>query len=680
MRKLFSIFALIASAMFVVGCQPDNPEPEPTPGDKTKPEITLTAVETTQDSFTFEVETTAAGTLGYAVVAKGFSTPTVDEMFARNSMEISSKQTITVDALNGGTEYSLYAILRANESNILSSPQKLSFTTEEDNSNNPIKIKNIGYDNVSFSIELPGNILFQCIDKAYLEYMGLTIESYFSTEGIAIRDNGPIEVDWYNGGRYGDYDMRMTEDNTYYIIAAKSDGATPYPNITSEIYYKEFKTLRKPVSEAGVTTQLSEITSTSVRIATTPDQYVSEYYVWVRTVQDYEYYVKAGGSEAIVRSMIKRSDSGSWHLTEANNAVCEGLVPSTDYYCLILVIDDTGAEAFTKIPFSTTAKTLSAPEITMSISEPTQNAHCSLNLNLYSEGAASVKVVFRPTADVAERRADGYSDEYIASNMGTPLSADQVASISTTGLTILMEELWPEVEYTALVSVQNAEKTETIKATTHSTTAQAPAPRVESELFTSLLGEWKLEYDLIQENLKEFRVSAIVTIAQGADQKSSTDYRNQNRLVVLGFPFDVSSWGELSDIPVVTPDELLEARPNYYSYGKNLVYRDYGPKFFIEIGENDTITVPTSRTCHLYNWHELGSLSFFGCDYENQWIAPVTFPVTLSADGNTLVIGECEAGEEFGYGTYRPSVFLNNTATPQLKSCALSDIVLTRVK
>lgn len=680
MRKLFNIFALIASVMFVVGCQPDNPEPEPTPGDKTKPEITLTAVETTATSFTFEVETTIPGTLGYAVVAKGFESPTFNEMFARNSMEISSKQTITVDALNGGTEYSLYAILRANESNILSSPQKLSFTTEEDNSNNPIKIKNIGYDNVSFSIELPGNILFQCIDKAYLEYMSLTIESYFTTEGIAIRDNGPVEVDWYNGGRYGDYDMRMTEDNTYYIIAAKSDGATPYPNITSEIYYKEFKTLHKPVSEAGVTTQLSEITSTSVRIATTPDQYVSEYYVWVRSVEDYNWYVTSGKGEAIVRSMIKRSDSGSWHLTEANNAVCEGLVPSTDYYCLILVVDDTGAEAFTKIPFTTTGKTLPAPEITVSITEPAQNPHNTLNLNIYSEGAASAKVVFRPTADVAERRAEGYSDEYIAENMGTPLSASQVESIATTGLTIVMEELWPEVEYTAFVYIKNAEQTSSIKATTHSTTAQAPAPRVESELFTSLLGEWKLEYDLVQENMVEARVSEVVTIAQGVDAKTNTDYRNQNRLVILGFPFEVSAQGVYEKMPVYLPADLKEARPNYYKYGENLIYRDYGPKIFLEIGADGTITVPTSRACHLYNWGKEGSVDFYGCDYENEFIAPATFPVTISADGNTLVIGECEAGEEFGYGIYRPSVFLNNTDTPQLQACALSDIILTRVK
>ena len=679
MRKLFNIFALVVSVMFVMGCQPDNPEPDPKPGDQTKPEITLTAVEATATSFTFEVETTLAGTLGYAVVSKGYTTPTFDEMFARNSEEITDKATITINDLNGGTEYAVYAILRAKGSNALSNPQKLSFTTEEDNTNSPIKIKNIGYDNVTFSIELPGNILFQCIDKAYLEYMGLTIESYFSTEGIAIRESGPIEVEWVNGNRYGDYEMRMSEDSDYYIIAAMSDGSTPYPNIISEIYYKEFHTLRKPVSDAGLTTQLSDITSTSVRITTTPDSYVSEYYVWVRTVQDYDYYVSVGG-EAIVRSMIQRGDSGSWHLTQANDAVCEGLTPETDHYCLILVKDNSGAESFTKIPFTTTGRTLSAPEITVSITEPAQNPHNTLNLNIYSEGAASAKVVFRPTADVAERRAEGYSDEYIAENMGTPLSASQVESIATTGLTIVMEELWPEVEYTAFVYIKNAEQTSSIKATTHTTPAQAPAPRVESELFTSLLGEWTLTYDLIQENMVEARVSEVVTIAQGVDAKTNTDYRNQNRLVILGFPFEVSAQGVYEKMPVYLPADLKEARPNYYKYGENLIYRDYGPKIFLEIGADGTITVPTSRACHLYNWGKEGSVDFYGCDYENEFIAPATFPVTISADGNTLSIGACQSGEEFGYGIYRPSVFLNNTDTPQLQACALSDIILTRVK
>lgn len=680
MKKLFTICATLLGILFAVCCTPLEGEPQTPPTDNTKPEITLKDEGVTANSFSFSVTTTIPGVLGYAVVAEGGTNPTIDEIFARNTVEVKDHAIVTIEELNGGTNYTLFTVLRASTNNYLSNPAKLTFTTPNDGgAQSPIVVKEIGYENVNFTINLPGPILFQCIDKGSLTAYGQDIESYFRTEGIAIREQGPLDVEWANGGRYGDYEMRMREDSEYYIIAAQSDGTTPYPNIISQIYYKEFKTLRKPVSNAGLTTDLSEIASTSVRIKTTPDSTVTEYYVWIRTVADYNYYVSVGG-EAIVASMIQRGDSGSWHLTKENDATWEGLTPETEYYCVIFVKDNKGATALSTIPFTTPGKTLDAPVVSISITEPANSAHNTLNLNIYSESATSAKVVFRPTAEVAERRAEGFEDDYIADNMGTPLSAEQVAAIASTGLTIVMEELWPEVEYTALVCIKNAEQTATIKATTHSTTAQAPAPRVESDLFTSLLGEWELTYDLVQENLVEARVSEIVTIAQGVDDKTNTDYRNQNRLVILGFPFEVTAQGVYEKIPVYYPADLLEARPNYYKHGQNLIYRDYGPKIFLEIGEGNTLSVPSSRSCHLFNWSPDGSVDFYGCDYTNKFTAPATFPVTISADGNTLTIGACHSGEEFGYGIYRPSVFLNNTDTPQLQACALGDITLTRVK
>ena len=680
MKKLFTICATLLGILFAVCCTPLEGEPQTPPTDNTKPEITLKDEGVTANSFSFSVTTTIPGVLGYAVVAEGGTNPTIDEIFARNTVEVKDHAIVTIEELNGGTNYTLFTVLRASTNNYLSNPAKLTFTTPNDGgAQSPIVVEEIGYENVNFTINLPGPILFQCIDKGSLTAYGQDIESYFRTEGIAIREQGPLDVEWANGGRYGDYEMRMREDSEYYIIAAQSDGTTPYPNIISQIYYKEFKTLRKPVSNAGLTTDLSEIASTSVRIKTTPDSTVTEYYVWIRTVADYNYYVSVGG-EAIVASMIQRGDSGSWHLTKENDATWEGLTPETEYYCVIFVKDNKGATALSTIPFTTPGKTLDAPVVSISITEPANSAHNTLNLNIYSESATSAKVVFRPTAEVAERRAEGFEDDYIADNMGTPLSAEQVAAIASTGLTIVMEELWPEVEYTALVCIKNAEQTATIKATTHSTTAQAPAPRVESDLFTSLLGEWELTYDLVQENLVEAHVSEIVTIAQGVDDKTNTDYRNQNRLVILGFPFEVTAQGVYEKIPVYYPADLLEARPNYYKHGQNLIYRDYGPKIFIEIGEGNTLSVPSSRSCHLFNWSPDGSVDFYGCDYTNKFTAPATFPVTISADGNTLTIGACHSGEEFGYGIYRPSVFLNNTDTPQLQACALGDITLTRVK
>jgi hypothetical protein len=67
---------------------------------------------------------------------------------------------------------------------------------------------------------------------------------------------------------------------------------------------------------------------------------------------------------------------------------------------------------------------------------------------------------------------------------------------------------------------------------------------------------------------------------------------------------------------------------------------------------------------------------FFGADTTNGWTAPATFPVTISADGDTITIGASSPVEQFGNGIYRPAVFRNN----DYWAIATSDIVLKRVK
>ncbi len=674
MRKLFSIFALVATIAAVVGCQPDTPEPQPQPNPGgSKPEITLTEGEVTANALTFEVTTTVAGELGYAVVAEGYSAPSINELFAHNTVKVENKATITIDKLNDNTNYTLYAVLRAENGGTLSDPKKLTFTTPDDGEDNPITIDNVGYDNATFTINIPGSIIFQCIDKASLEYYSQSPESYIQTPGIGIAENGPLTVEWYDGGSYGSYEMRMREDSEYYVIAASCDSQK---NITGKIYMEEFKTLRKPTSEAGITTNLMSIGSTSVEIMTQPDDTVVEYYVYVRDKMWSDSIVDGYG-ESMLLNLVKNPNAGSWHLSDDHCDTWGGLTPETDYYCHIVVIDNKGAEALTRIEFTTTAKQLAAPTVEMSVTEDANSPHNTLYLNLRSDSAASAKVVFRATADVHAKRVEGYDDQYIVNNFGTEIGQVDIDAINNTGLSIKMEDLWPEVEYTVMVSIRNAEHTETFKTTTYTTPKQAAAPRVESELFTSLLGEWEMTYTLIQENGITATVSDVVTIAQGVDAKTNADYRDQNRLVILGLPFNVSAQGVYSPLPVFTPTDLLEENPNYYAKGQNLIYRDYGPKFFLEIGEGDVLTVPSSKGEYLYNWAAEGFLNFFGCDYENQFTAPATFPVTISDGGDTLTIGACHAGEEFGYGIYRPAVFLNEY---QLKACATGDIVLKRKK
>ena len=138
MRKLNFLWALLASALFVVGCDTDNPNT----GLSEQPEITIAEVATTFDSFTFEVTTTVEGTLGYAYVAEGYNAPKIDEMFAANSVEVNDKATLKIEGLNDNTTYTLYAVLRAANGGVLSAPKSIKFTTADDGVDNPITIKN----------------------------------------------------------------------------------------------------------------------------------------------------------------------------------------------------------------------------------------------------------------------------------------------------------------------------------------------------------------------------------------------------------------------------------------------------------------------------------------------------------------------------------------------------------
>lgn len=680
MRKLNSLWALLLSVLFVVGCNPDTPpvndpgngggndDPQPTPTEK--PEITLAQTELTFESFTFEVTTTVAGELGYAVVAEGYDAPKIDELYSLNSAEVKDKATITISDLNDNTNYTLYAVLRAGDQQ--SAPKTLKFTTPDDGVDNPIVIHSATYDTISFSINIAGSYVFQCIDKAYLEYNNLTPEEYISMVGIGIASKGEITVDWVDGGTYGSYNMNVREDSDYYVIAAIADGQT----VVGDIFYKTTRTPKRPVSTAGLTTELTDITSTSVNIKTVPDSSVVDYYILVRD-KEWSDSIVAGYGESMLATLVTYPSAGSWQLTGTNEAVWSGLEPSTEYICHIVVNDNKGAQALSLVPFTTLEANEAAPTVEASLTADQEYGYCTLNLNLYSAEAATVKFAFNTKADVDAERNNGLSDSQIAEMYGMSLSAEQVAAIKTTGLTLKQEDLFPEVEYVALISVKNAEKTETMKVTSATTPAKPVPARVESDLFTSLLGEWEVSYSLVQFNSKEVSIyNAKVTIAQGADDASANYYRSHNRLVIQGWPFNVEADGTHSPMPYYSPADLKEAS-GYWANNPQLALRDFGPKVFLEIGEGGVVTMPSSRGEYFYNWASDGTFYFFGADIQNGFTAPATFPVTVSADGNTITIGACQSGEEFGYGIYRPAVFRYGTEPWAL---ATTDIVLKRVK
>jgi hypothetical protein len=677
MRKLNFLWALLATVLFVVGCTPDNPEPgpgpEPGPDPDVIPEIALEQVEVTFEAFTFKVTTNVAGTLGYAVVAQGQPTPKIDELFAANSTELTDEATITVEGLNDNTIYTLIAVLRTTNGQMQSVPKKLEFATPDDGKVNPIVVDNMTYDTITFTINIEGSYVFQCIDAAYLEYNNLTPEEYISTLGIGIPSKGVQTVEWIDGGKYGNYDMHVREDSEYYIIAAIAEGQT----VVGDIFYKTTRTPRRPVSTAGLTTELTDITSTSVNIKTTPDSNVVDYYILVRD-KAWSDSIIAGYGESMLATLVAYPSAGSWNLTGANEAVWSGLNPSTEYVCHILVNDNKGAQALSLVTFTTLDASAEAPVIDATLTPAEVNGHNTLMLNISCSNAATVKYAFNTKADVDQvRKQYNYSDSEIARIYGLQLNNEQVEAIRTTGISLAQEDLYPGVVYEAVISVKNAENTESV-AVVSVTTSDKPVPaRVESELFTSLLGEWEVSYSLIQFNNVDVSINnAKVVIAAGTDTDNGDYYRSHNRLVIQGWPFNVWGDGKHDPMPYYSPSDLMGAS-SYWANNRQLAERDCGPKIFLEIAEGDVVTVPSNRSEYFYNWSEDGEFYFFGADVENGFTAPATFPVTVSEDGNTMTIGVCHSGAEFGYGNYRPAVFRYGTEPWAL---ATGDIVLKRVK
>ena len=676
MRKLFTLCATIFGILSLVGCTDDTTTPQtPSGGGSATPEISLSEVSTAPNSITFEVVANVAGTIGYAVAPEGYKAPNADTWFTANSADVVAGSTeVTLSGLNDDTNYTLYVMLRSKDSGQLSAPKTLKFTTPDDGIANPITVLNTTYTTIKFSIDIQGSYVYQCIDKAYLNYNNLTIEEYIQMPGIGINGQGPMEIEWVDGQQFGAYTMHVREDSEYYVVVAITSGQ----DITNQIYYRETRTPKRPQSSAGLTTELKDITATSVTIKTTPDSSVTSYYVYVRD-KAWSDGIVAGYGESMLATLVKYPNAGAWNLTAANEAVWGDLLPNTEYICHVLVVDNKGAEALSLIPFATGAATSSAPKVEASLTLGTSDSHEALYLNLYSEEAHSVRVAFNTLADVDELRSSNKTDSQIANDgmYSIALSGEQVAAIKSTGLSLKQEDLFPGVEYVAIVSVKNAEQKETIKVMANVTAAKPVPARVESSLFTSLLGEWEVSYPLVQFNSVDVNISnAKVTIAAGADNETADYYRSHNRLVVQGWPFNVEADGTHAPMPYYSPADLKESSA-YWRDFPALALRDFGPKIFLEIAEGDVITVPSSRSEYLYNWAADGTFYFYGADLQNEFTAPASFPVTLSADGNTLTIGVCNSGAEFGYGNYRPSVFRYGTEAWAL---ATGDIVLKRVK
>lgn len=209
---------------------------------------------------------------------------------------------------------------------------------------------------------------------------------------------------------------------------------------------------------------------------------------------------------------------------------------------------------------------------------------------------------------------------------------------------------------------------------------------VDSEYFTSLLGEWTLsaEYEGGEAPMTcKVEIVSELTCPESLSQEvidyylNNTSYtpeqvkelyegfkkqlklynerlRGQNRLLCLGLDMDrpkyenstnyLAGWKTPYDLFIATTDE-------YNGYDTESMFFDFGPKWYLEVKSDGSVVAPFDVTNlpPLTFWNQGAEYYFIGIG--KMAITQGEFPVTISSDNSTITV----EGYEYQGDTYYPN-------------------------
>lgn len=368
------------------------------------------------------------------------------------------------------------------------------------------------------------------------------------------------------------------------------------------------------------------------------------------------------------------------------------LQEDTEYHALITAMGDAEGmtQSFQHERFSTTPKQLEAPVVTVTaIPNPSgEESPYEVWFNVKNTGNVEVKSAMYAAnyvrdwegalnmgmtyADITAQ-GNAFTDAEVA-KMNTDEGYD-VMFTSLDGMTTRLAVLAYNSEETA--NDLNAENSPAIAEAT--TPDQPDAPRVDSELFSALEGEWTMtanvsKYDYYQGGYVDAGPQSIkVTVYDGIDdypdalpesvygnysnmsrdevdalydefkmeaEAFNAKVRGQNRLLCLGFGYEDEG---ASALAAATPYELF-CSPDYSGYDVPSLFYDFGPKWYLQIASDGSVSVPVNSarlyplqawTDNIYYLAGYGDSGYIAVDenYENAY-----FPVEVSSDRNTVTV------------------------------------------
>lgn len=315
-----------------------------------------------------------------------------------------------------------------------------------------------------------------------------------------------------------------------------------------------------------------------------------------------------------------------------------------------------------------------------------------------------------------------YSDADLIERAGNQFSAADIAQINTDeGLNVMFDTREDANTYLGVIAY-NDEGTASEAAVGKMRSIREPAAqRVESDLFTALDGDWTatatVTYQLYSnetgktETITEEKkckvtignVTYPATLSDevyatyesiGKDKEATDAYfaefkevadifndktRGQNRILCNGFDFEVSRYGGNMVMTYASPFELFCSK-SYNAYDNESILYDFGPKWYLQVAADGTVTVPfnVNNFFPMSQWtrstyHLIGASEQYALPY---WTggANGNFPVEISADKNTITVKPVEFNEQL----YYPVGAAPNFTSWSFNSRTISNIVLTR--
>lgn len=489
------------------------------------------------------------------------------------------------------------------------------------------------------------------------------------------RDTGTKEFVHTDGETFIDYDgeseylRELIAGMEYAVLAVGYDDTDHF---AGKVAIETFR-----MAESGVPTgnvQFEVVGTPGIISATTrctPDENVLYYKTLVTTTASRDKYIAEKGLE-MYHYMVSNSDT---HLTETEEQLWKNLHANTTYTVSLLIVDKEHNVKWEDHEFTTRPADEQSAEIELSgsIGDPSGWGDDWNYVSFQVKSDAIVlpsRTFFGYTSAVTRLMTrQGLTLEEIATTYGEALSQWKVDGInSESGTTISFSELKPDVSYTFIVALTNANSKVVVKSMELKTAKRVVSPLSQSPLFEELAGTWAVtvpiqEWDSEAYENKNYEYKFDVKI--GNDNEFGELCRSYNWLMCQGW----------AGLPYQGPDDLRNdpAYDGYYEDIPENIFYNFGPKWFLEIDAEGNVSVPTNNTIvpSLMNYEpgapgaRLAAVSTY--------VGSESLPVEVSADKNTLTIKPNTNG-------YMPSYLMlvdeGSYGAPLAKTCG--DIVMVR--